>query len=190
MYIQQLAALLLQANGDQLSPAGLQTTAVMQKASLMFCSKARLNPLSLRECVANKKSPSVVAVPPAKLTDGAWRGIADAMCLSKDQHKQLMQVRRLYLLRQGQLLRGRREIISKIQVGVRHPDGLRCPHIPRAGWPSSRLDSLGGPSGCLRLQKTPDFLPEALSCSLCSIKIKEMSRHCGHMTLRMSDCWS
>lgn len=115
VYVQQLAALLLQANGDALSPAGLQTTAVMQQASLMFCSKMRLNPVSMRKCALSFRGPASEH-PTEGLSRASWIGIADAMGLSKEQRQSLCQIRRLYLLRQGQLIRTRKQIITQIQV--------------------------------------------------------------------------
>ncbi|KAK9841671.1 hypothetical protein WJX74_009856 [Apatococcus lobatus] len=115
VYVQQLAALLLQANGDPLSPAGLQTTAVMQQASLLFCSRMRLNPVSMRSCVSSNRITPSVPEPTESLSGESWRGIADAMCLTKEQRQNLCHTRRLYLLRQGQLIRTRKHIITQIQ---------------------------------------------------------------------------
>ena len=116
IFVKQLAGLLLQANGDTLSPAGLQTTAVMQQASLMFCSKMRLNPNSMRQCMLQNRVTPTEPEPTESLSQASWRGIADAMSLTKEQQKSLCHTRRLYLLRQGQLIRARKQIILQIQA--------------------------------------------------------------------------
>lgn len=120
--VHQLGALLLQANGDASSPAGLQTTAIMQHASLLACAKMRLNPVSMRKCVASHHGPLPETGPIAGLSQAAWRGVADAMGLSKEQRQSLCSIRRLYLRRQGSLIRTRKQIITQIsQVLVVNP---------------------------------------------------------------------
>ncbi len=106
----RVAPFLLEANGDPSSSAGQQVTELVAKFCWIFAAKTQLNPKAARASFFYTRSSATL------LSQECWQAIIDGMSLTNHQQKELLKSRRLYLARQGHLLRVRKTLIFQLQV--------------------------------------------------------------------------